>query len=438
MATRKAGGRPSILVSLLLITLAGSALGYAWYLTYVKPGQKQTAEAEEEFSTARTAPNLTIEVPSAPKDNLLKLPPPAQEPTVPATEAAVAPPVINVAPPPPVQAVDDGEAKRLAELERLRKEAAAKHLARLQSNMIVVDGQVQTGGVPASAAGTPIIGGGSDREEDPNRRFLSNTAAQAVELVQATQNSRTDALIPQGTMIRGVLETAIQSDLPGMVRAVISTDVWSFDGRRILLPKGTMLTGEYKSGLSRGQTRILIVWTRALRADGVSVALGSYGTDDLGRSGVTGDVDRHYWERFGSAAVLSLVGGVSSFIAGLNSSGGQQNAQASGGSSIQQDAQSQAQQTISQTLSDMANQALRESINIPPTIHVDQGTQIIVFVRRDLDFSGLYTDPVKEALYELRHPKPVAPRPRQSNDVGRAADLPPAGGQSDQTMVTKP
>jgi len=183
VATRKAGGRPSILVSLLLITLAGSALGYAWYVTYVRPGQKQSADAEEAFNTARTAPNLTIEVPSAPKDNLLKLPPPAQEPTVPATEAAVAPPVINVAPAPPVQAVDDGEAKRLAELERLRKEAAAKRLARLQSNMIVVDGQVQTGGVAGNVAGAPTNGNGSDREEDPNRRFLSNTAAQAVELV---------------------------------------------------------------------------------------------------------------------------------------------------------------------------------------------------------------------------------------------------------------
>ncbi|MFW8584645.1 TrbI/VirB10 family protein [Rhizobium beringeri] len=128
----------------------------------------------------------------------------------------------------------------------------------------------------------------------------------------ASRNDRIDALIPQGALIRGVLETAIQSDLPGMVRAVISTDVCSFDGRRILLPKGTMLTGEYKSGMARGQTRVLIVWTRALRSDGTSVALGSYGTDDLGRSGLTGFVDKHYLERFGAAAVLSMVGGVSS------------------------------------------------------------------------------------------------------------------------------
>ena len=87
-------------------------------------------------------------------------------------------------------------------------------------------------------------------------------------------------------MIRGVLETGIQSDLPGNVRASVSEDVYSFDGRRVLIPKGTMLTGEYRSGVVRGQSRVLIIWTRMLRADGVSLMLGSYGTDNLGRSGL--------------------------------------------------------------------------------------------------------------------------------------------------------
>jgi type IV secretion system protein VirB10 len=144
---------------------------------------------------------------------------------------------------------------------------------------------------------------------------------------------------------------------------------------------------------------VLIVWTRALRADGTSVALGSYGADDLGRSGLPGIVDKHYLERFGAASVLSLVGGVSSFIAGLNTNG---SSSSSSSSSTASDAQSQAQQTISQTMAEMANTALKDSINIPPTIYVDQGTQIVVFVRRDLDFSALYPDPVKEAVNELR------------------------------------
>jgi len=109
-------------------------------------------------------------------------------------------------------------------------------------------------------------------------------------------------------MIRGILETAISSDLPGNVRATTTEDVYSFDGRRVLIPKGTMLTGEYRSGLNRGQSRVFIVWTRMLRADGVSLMLGSYGTDSLGRTGLTGEVDKHFLDRFGNAALLTITG----------------------------------------------------------------------------------------------------------------------------------
>lgn len=389
----KRAGRSNPLIAGLLVTAAIGALGYAGYVSYLKPAEQTDLTSDEEFRTASSAPNLSFSVPAEPTDNRLVV-----EPPPPVPEPVVAPVVA-----PPVVPVDDGAARRAQEeAERLRREEEARRLERLRSNMIVVDGPAgQTGGsLGADDAGG--IAAEMEPDEDANRRFLGRTAAQDVELVKATQNHRIDALIPQGTMIRGILETAIQSDLPGMVRAVISSDIYSFDGRRVLLPKGTMLTGEYRSGLARGQTRVLIVWTRALRADGTSVSLGSYGTDDLGRSGVGGIVDKHYLERFGASAVLSLVGGVSSFIAGLNSNGSSDAA-----SSSSNNAQTQAQQTISQTMSDMANQALKDSISIPPTIHVDQGTQIIVFVRRDLDFSSLYPDPVKEALYELRQVKGI-------------------------------
>ncbi|QRM32753.1 type IV secretion system protein VirB10 [Microvirga sp. VF16] len=324
----------------------------------------------------------------------------------------IEPPPVVVAPPPPPAAViqpapvmDDGEARRLAEEEKRRREEEARRQAALRSGMLIFDSGSQSEG---SLAGGSERGGAlrvDGPETDSNRAFMARASSQDVETARATKNHRIDALIPQGTMIRGVLETAIQSDLPGMVRAITSEDVYSFDGRRVLIPKGTMLTGEYRSGLARGQTRVLIAWTRMLRADGVSVALGSYGTDGLGRSGLAGDVDNHYPERFGSAILLSVVGGVSSFLAGLNNEG--QTAVAGGGSYIQQQAQSQAQQTIAQTMSDLANQALKDSITIPPTIHVDQGTRIMVFVRRDLDFSSLYQDPVKEALHELRRSRAV-------------------------------
>lgn len=379
--------RPGKLLPILLATAALGILGYASYVSFLMP-EAGDAQAElEEFKTASKSVNLHLdpEDPPEPEDNRLIITPPPP--------AEIQPPPVLVEAPPQI---DEEAARRAAEeAARLKREEELR-LARLQSNMIVVDQGAGSAGGPGGSNDGSIVSTPGE-ETDPNRKFVASVAAQDVQTVNATRNDRIDALIAQGTLIRGVLETAIQSDLPGMVRAVTSNDVYSFDGRRILLPKGTMLSGEYRSGIARGQSRILIVWTRALRSDGTSVSLGSYGTDDLGRSGVTGIVDKHYLERFGASAVLSIVGGVSSFIAGLNSDG-----TSSADASSSGNAQTEAQQTISQTMADMANTALKDSINIPPTIHVDQGTQIMVFVRRDLDFSSLYPDPVKEAVNELR------------------------------------
>ena len=227
-------------------------------------------------------------------------------------------------------------------------------------------------------------------------------------------------------MIRGVLETAIQSDLPGMVRAVVAENVWSFDGRRVLIPSGSRLVGEYKSGIAQGQTRVFIVWTRLLRSDGVSVQLGSNGADELGRAGNAGFVDNHYVERFGSAILLSVVGGAAQFLSAYGQSGANNagtvttttdpvtgvvtQTQSGAQNQLTLQAREIAAQNVSQTLTNIAQEALRNSINIPPTIYLDQGSRIIVFVRRDLDFSSLYPDPVRQALQEIKleraHAKP--------------------------------
>ena len=85
-------------------------------------------------------------------------------------------------------------------------------------------------------------------EEDGNRRFLATAGSAGLEKSVATKNDRIDALVAQGTIIRADLLTAIQSDLPGNVSAIVREDVWSFDGRRVLIPAGTKLIGDYRSG----------------------------------------------------------------------------------------------------------------------------------------------------------------------------------------------
>ncbi|WP_292307622.1 TrbI/VirB10 family protein, partial [Mesorhizobium sp.] len=208
------------------------------------------------------------------------------------------------------------EEARLAEEERKRKEQQEKELwERLRSNQIIIDGDQEA---PAGEAAASIAGDGQlvpvpGADLDPNKAFLAQAEVSRNATATATKNNRTDALIAEGTMIRGFLETAINTDLPGMVRAVVREDVYSLDGRRVLIPKGSRLTGEYKSGIARGQTRVFIVWNRMIRSDGVSVNIASPGADSLGRGGMAGRVDRHWLERFGSAIVLSIVGGAAEY-----------------------------------------------------------------------------------------------------------------------------
>jgi len=206
----------------------------------------------------------------------------------------------------------------------------------------------------------------------PEEAFAGRVGSDSVETVYATRIRNAAAMIIQGTLIRGVLETAIQSDLPGFIRAQVAHDVYSFDGSRRLIPKGSRLVGQYKSGLERGQARLFVVWTRVVRPDGVSIELGSPGTDLLGRAGLTGDLDTHFWKIFGASTFLSVVdGAIDVAVERARRRGGE------GGDGYRD---------VGSDTSDAASIALEDSINIPPTIYVDQGTSIQVFVAKDLDF----------------------------------------------------
>lgn len=173
--------------------------------------------------------------------------------------------------------------------------------------------------------------------------------------------------VAQGTLIPAVLETAFDSTRPGFARAVVSRDVRGFDGTRILIPRGSRLTGEYRSDIQPGQKRALINWTRLLRPDGVTVALASPATDTLGRGGVSGHYNGHFWERFAGAILQSALD------VGVNL------ASRAASSNVVV-----ALPGSTQTLSP----ALLQSARIVPTITVPAGTSISVFVARDLDFSG--------------------------------------------------
>ncbi len=204
-----------------------------------------------------------------------------------------------------------------------------------------------------------------------NEHFAASVALKRPETVTATHLSSTSTVAPQGTIIPAVLETAINSSLPGYVRAVVSRDVRGFDGSRVLIPRGTRLIGEYKSGAAAGQSRAFVVWTRLLTPDGVSVDIGSPAADRRGGGGTRGRTTSHFLRRFGGAILLSVL------QAGLDAG-------------VNQFSRNTSTVVIGtpQQASNVAALALQRDIDIPTTISVPQGAPIRVFVARDLDFSA--------------------------------------------------
>lgn len=211
-------------------------------------------------------------------------------------------------------------------------------------------------GAVAPAEKTAVPGGGSANDFASRVGGVGGGPAQA----QAMVNPATT--VTQGTLIPAILETAIDTNVPGFVRAVVSQDVRSFDGKNVLVPRSSRLIGQYQSGLQNGQKRAYVIWTRLIRPDGASVNLQSPAVAFDGTTGLEGKVNSNFFQRFGSAMLLSVVSGLSAI--------------GSGGASVVLGGGSQA-----------AAAAVQQDSQIGPTIRVRMGEPIRVFTARDLDFS---------------------------------------------------
>jgi type IV secretion system protein VirB10 len=178
--------------------------------------------------------------------------------------------------------------------------------------------------------------------------------------------SRTD-VVPIGTLVPIALETPIDTARPGLVRAIASRDTCGFDGRRVLIPRGSRFIGEYQADVRSGQNRVLVTWTQVIRPDGVTIRLGSPAADQLGGSGIPGKVNSFFFQRFAGAVLQSaLTVGVN--LASRPRSG-----------SVVVGIPSGPISSIGQGL---------VSSEYRPKITVKQGEALNVFVARDLDFSG--------------------------------------------------
>jgi type IV secretion system protein VirB10 len=191
----------------------------------------------------------------------------------------------------------------------------------------------------------------------------------------ATQLPTQRLLLPKGAFIDCTLETAIDSTLPGLTTCITAVDTFSADGTVVLMERGTKLIGETQGDAEQGRARLFVLWTEARTPKGVIVPLSSPGTDALGRAGISGKVNRHFFDRFGAALLISVIDGTIQAAAANQASG------ASGTTVVLNPSGTR----------DVMTEVLKSTVSISPTITVKNGSRIQILVARDVDFRSVYS-----------------------------------------------
>jgi type IV secretion system protein VirB10 len=195
--------------------------------------------------------------------------------------------------------------------------------------------------------------------------------------VQAGLLGDRNLILPKGRTIDCALTVRVINEVAGMATCVLNSDVYSDNGRVVLLERGSEAVGEYAETMAQGQRRLFLLWTRVKTPTGVVINLNSPAADALGTSGLVGVVDNHWWDRLGAAFLLSLVQDGIGLATATQAGGG--GAQSLG-----------IYQHSATTGNRMAELILQSTINIKPTLYKNQGDRGTIFVARDLDFSTVY------------------------------------------------
>lgn len=230
-----------------------------------------------------------------------------------------------------------------------------------------------------------LFNGGDIILEEESASLVANSSA---ETSVATKIEFPDRTIAQGKLVDSVLETAINSDFAGKVRAIISRDVYSDFSNNILIPKGSRLIGSYQSSVARGQNRVFITWERLIRPDAIDIQIDSPASDQFGRVGVGGNVNNRYLELFNNSMLLSLitVGAAKTAEDITNSKGVSREQQSNGDELVTATASDLAAEEMVTNLSNTAKTILDGAVKLSPTITIPQGTRVKIFVNKDLVF----------------------------------------------------
>lgn len=291
---------------------------------------------------------------------------PIQPPPLPPPPPIPEPDVAPLPPPPPVTPDIDfmGDGPTNEELKKRRA-----------SEMLIVNGSAK------------------DSKKDEEEGDVTSVAERAV----ATKVGQLDTLVLQGKILDAVLETALDTTLQGPLRAIVSRDVYAESGYGVLIPKGSRLIGTYRTDIVRGQGRVFIIWSRLIRPDGIDIQINSQAIDRLGRSGITGYVDERYFEIFGGALLTSILGitlaGVADAILDPPQSTTTQNTD--GASTSTTSAVDTAITAGVKDIGSVAKQVVGGLLDARPSITIDQGTPLKVYVNRDLEFPNENTSRVR-------------------------------------------
>lgn len=285
---------------------------------------------------------------------------------------------------PPAKSAEDAAAAAR------RQKAEQLDAARTKSDIIVRAASASSSGAVATSTAPPSTnfpgsgfaagagnraGPASEEPADPNRAFARQASGRTVPRAVPGKLGNLDCLALQGKVIDAELETAIDSDLPGQIRAIVAHPLYAEQGKEILLTPGSRLVGVYNTAVRKGQVRIFAIWNRVIRPDGVEIAIDSVGTDALGRSGLVGETDNHFGQIFGMSALLSIIG------AGAGTAGV--------GSDARYNSADDYRREVQQSFARTSDRLLGPYAAIPPTISVRQGERIKVLLNRDLDFCPL-------------------------------------------------
>jgi type IV secretion system protein VirB10 len=253
-------------------------------------------------------------------------------------------------------------------LPRQQSPAEALREAARRSTLIAYGGE-REGGAAGAPYGANAAPPSPTREAPPPTNLDTLRRASVIGQAQARNLPDRNFLITAGSFIPCVLQSAMDSSQPGYVSCIVPRNIYSDNGRVVLMEKGTKIVGEYQGGLNRGQYRLFVLWTRAVTPRGIAIDVGSPATDELGRSGVDGRVDNFFWQRFGTALLFSLV---------------------EDAATVGSEAVGNGASNTTRVPSDAASTILQQNGQIRPVLRKNQGENVGITVAQDFDFSAVY------------------------------------------------